>query len=447
MNKILVIGAGLSSTYLIDYLATQAKTYAWQLQVADQDLAKAQKKTAAHPQVEALQLQVQDKEHLYQLLKGTDLVVSLLPVDFQIAIAQYCLELGKHLFTASYIPEAVYDLGSQVQAKNLFFLYEMGLDPGLDHLSAAQILDRIRAEGGAIQAFRSFTGALISPESDNNPWHYKFTWNPANVVRAGQGGAACFLNQGKIKYIPYQQLFQRTIPVQVEGWGDFEAYANRDSLKYREIYRLEEVPTLIRGTLRRPGFCQAWNLLVQLGITDPQALFHTSGMTYQDWVLAFLPDTEKSIEEKVAELAGISPEDAAMQKLKWLGIFDKKTLPHHEAITSDRILQQVLAEKWELADEDRDMIVMQHQIEVNYPTHREYRTTDMVVLGEDATHTAIARTVGLPLAIAVKLFLKGEISLSGLHVPTRPEIYDPVLEELEENDIFFKEKVHQVPNP
>lgn len=441
-NKVLVIGAGRSSNYLIDYLAKAVQTYQWELTIADISLDLVNEKLVNYPHVKAKKLDILDEEGTQNIVSQSDIIISLLPASFQAHIATHCLALNKSLLTASYLPSEIKEMNQEVRDKGLLFLNELGLDPGIDHMSAMQMIDRIKANGGKINAFRSFAGALIAPESDTNPWHYKFTWNPRNVVLAGQGSPARYMENNQYKYIPYHQLFQRTQPVYIEGQGAFEGYANRDSLTYRQAYGLEEVPTILRGTLRKSGYCAAWNALVQLGLTENSFVIEkASQMTYADFTEAFLEEnTTGTLVQRIARQTGITEGSEAIQMLQWLGLLEKTPVSLAKG-TPAEILQHVLEEKWRLEEQDKDMIVMQHQLEYTQEDTPQRMTADMVVFGENIHRTSIAKTVGLPLAIATKLILQGKISLKGVHLPTSGEIYDPVLKELEEFGIEFREKV------
>jgi saccharopine dehydrogenase (NAD+, L-glutamate forming) len=312
-------------------------------------------------------------------------------------------------------------------------------------MSAMQVIDRIRGEGGKLTGFWSSTGGLVAPEYDNNPWNYKFTWNPRNVVLAGQGTSK-FIRNGKYKYIPYHETFRRVLKVNILDMGKFEIYPNRDSLKYRATYELQCIPTMYRGTIRRPGFCEAWNVFVQLGATDDTyTLENSENMTYRDFINTFLyyrPD--ESVESKLATYMGISLDSPIMQKLKWLGVFENKKIGLKNA-TPARILQNLLEEKWSLDPEDKDMIVMRHVFEYQDKNKDIKRLkSSLVVIGDDQVNTAMAKTVGLPVAIATKLFLTGKIKLSGVHIPIKKELYEPILAELEEYGIRFVEVEEEV---
>jgi saccharopine dehydrogenase (NADP+, L-glutamate forming) len=318
---------------------------------------------------------------------------------------------------------------------------EMGLDPGIDHMSAMQKIHEIREKGGKLLAFRSFTGGLIAPESDDNPWHYKFTWNPRNVVLAGQGTAQ-YLEEGQIKYLPYSRLFKRFWNIEVDGLGQYEVYANRDSLPYRELYELQDIPTLLRGTIRAGGFCQAWDALAQLGLTDASyTLDHAAGWTYSDWLESYLPAGGKgTLQERVAQLLGIAPGSEPIRKMEWLGLFGKDPIPALQHTSPAFILEDLLLKKWQLRPADKDMIIMQHQFEYELEGKRRKLSSTLVMKGEDEHQTAMARLVGLPLGIFSKLLLEGKVQAPGVHIPVMKEVYEPVLAELAHFGVEFEDK-------
>ncbi len=438
MPTILVIGAGRSATVLIDYLAAQALTHHWQLLVADASLALAQEKVYPHPQAQALALDVMDASQRHHAVRKADVVISLLPASLHPIVAADCLTLGKHLLTASYVSEEMKALDADAKAKGLLFLNEMGLDPGIDHLSAMQIIHRIKAQGGAITSFKSFCGGLVAPESDDNPWGYKFTWNPRNVVLAGQG-TTVYLENGQLQEVGYRELFTRTELIVVEGYGTFEAYPNRDSLSYRSAYGLPGIPTMLRGTLRRPGYCAAWNLLVQLGLTnDSQVIEDTEHLTFREFTARFLPGN-RSLAQRLSEKTGLAETNQAIQKVAWLGLDEQVTIGLPRA-TPAQVLQQVLERKWQLQPQDRDLIVMQHQFDYSLDGKSHRLTSSLAVEGEDSVRTAMAKTVGLPVGIAAKLLLQGHIRQRGVVIPVELEIIEPVLAELATLGVVFKEK-------
>jgi saccharopine dehydrogenase-like NADP-dependent oxidoreductase len=333
-------------------------------------------------------------------------------------------------------------LGAQAAAKNLIFLNESGLDPGIDHMSAMQIIDQIRKDGGEITSFKSFCGGLVAPESDNNPWGYKFTWNPRNVILAGQGTVK-YLLEGRYKYLPYHRLFGSSENVDVDGYGHFDAYANRDSLSYRSVYGLENIPTILRGTLRKHGFCNAWNVLVQLGITDDSYLIeNVKDLTYAEFISGYLPQKSEhtSLAVHLNNALHQIADSETIRKIKWLGLFDETPIGLDKPSSPAQILQHLLEQKWKLEAGDKDMVVMQHQFEYVLDGKHHKLHSSLVSIGQDETYTAMANTVGLPLGIAAKLILQGKISQRGVLVPVTPEFYEPILAELATFGLTFTEK-------
>ncbi len=443
MKNILVLGAGRTVPSLIDYLA-KCTGPELSIRLADKSEQLALQKARNYSNVTGLQFDVSNKEQLNTEVNRADLVISLLPVKFHFEVAKSCLLARKHLLTASYISEEMKSLDNEAVGNGVLLLNECGLDPGIDHMTAMAALDAIRLKSGKkIESFVSYTGGLVAPESDNNPWHYKFTWNPRNVVLAGRETAQ-FIRNGRYKYIPYHRLFTRLEPVKITGFGDFEAYPNRDSLKYRELYGLDDVQTMLRGTLRRPGFCQGWNILVQLGLTDDSyTLEGLDGMTYRDFINTFLYyHPTKLVEEKLCQYLNIEPEGEVMKQLSWLGIFEKTAIGLDQASPAD-VLQHLLEQKWKLDPQDKDMIVMQHQVGYQGQNGIEKLKTSLVVLGENPVHTAMAKTVGWPLAIAAKLILTGAINDRGVKLPVTAEYYKPILRELQTLGVsIIEEKDH-----
>jgi saccharopine dehydrogenase-like NADP-dependent oxidoreductase len=333
------------------------------------------------------------------------------------------------------------ELHDQAIEAGIVIMNEIGVDPGIDHMSAKKVLDEITEKGGEMHIFESFTGGLIAPDYDNNPWNYKLTWNPRNVVLAGQGGAAKFIQEGKYKYIPYHKLFRRTEIINIDGYGDFEGYANRNSLKYREIYGLENIPTIYRGTFRRKGFSKAWNVFVQLGATDDSYVLDGSkNMTKRDFINSFLPyHPYDSVELKLRYQLRIDQDDSIWDKLIWLGIFEDEKYDLKEDITPAQFLQKIVVDKWVLEPEDKDMIVMWHKFV--YKLNGEYKeiNSSMVSIGENQTYTAMSNTVGLPAAICAKMILNNTIKIKGVQMPIKKEIYAPILRELEDYNIKFND--------
>lgn len=443
MRNILLIGAGRSSASLIKYLLDKSYDENLQLTIADRTLENIQEEMLEHENANFLSLDIFNEKERQQAIKDAAIVISMLPAALHIEVARDCLQFGKNLVTASYVSKEMEALNEEVQYRGLVFMNEIGLDPGIDHLSAMQVIDNIREKGGKMLLFESFTGGLVAPESDDNLWNYKFTWNPRNVVLAGQGGAAKFIQEGAYKYIPYHKLFRRTefLKIPGAGTGQFEAYANRDSLKYRKSYGLEDILTMYRGTIRRIGFSRAWNMFVQLGMTDDTyTLEDSENMSYRDFTNSFLAyNPNDSVELKLRSYLKIDQDDVMWEKLLELDIFDPNKKVGLKNATPAQILQKILMDKWMLKDTDKDMIVMQHKFGYELQGKRTQIESSMKVVGEDQQHTAMAKTVGLPVGIATLLILNGKITVPGVQIPIKKEIYGPVLRELAANGIVFNE--------
>lgn len=442
MREILIVGAGKSTSVLINYLLEQAEPQNLFLRIGDIDLENAKKACKNHSRCEAFHLDVFKAESREPAIKRADIVISMLPARFHIEVAKDCLKFGKNMVTASYISDEMRLLNAEVMDKGLIFMNEIGVDPGIDHMSAMQVIDRIRDAGGKMLLFESFTGGLVAPESDNNLWNYKFTWNPRNVVVAGQGGVAEFIQEGKYKYIPYHRLFRRTEFLQIEDFGKFEGYANRNSLKYQSIYGLEDALTLFRGTIRKVGFSRAWNMFVQLGMTDDSFIMKNSEeMSYRDFINSFLPySPSDSVELKTRHNLKIDQDDIMWEKLLELDIFNPNKKLGIKDATPAQALQKILMEKWSLSPEDKDMIVMYHKFGYELKGEKKQIDSTMVHIGEDQSKTAMAKTVGLPVAMAAIMILNGEITTPGVQLPIQKEVYLPILKKLESYDIKFKEK-------
>ncbi|WP_196891167.1 saccharopine dehydrogenase family protein [Aureivirga marina] len=442
MKKILIIGAGRSSSSLINYLLNKSEEENLVIKVADVSKELAEEKIQNHKNGIAVSLDIFNIDERKKIVQEADIVISMLPARLHLEVAKDCLEFEKNLVTASYISDEMKALNEEVTSKDLIFMNEIGLDPGIDHMSAMQVIDKIRDEGGKMLLFESFTGGLVAPESDTNLWNYKFTWNPRNVVLAGQGGAAKFIQEGKYKYIPYHKLFRRTEILNIDGHGKFEGYANRDSLKYREVYGLEDILTLYRGTIRKVGFSRAWNCFVQLGMTDDTYIMEGSeDMSYRDFTNSFLSyNPHDSVELKLRSYLKIWQDDNMWDKFVELDLFNPNKKVGLKEATPAQILEKILTDSWKLAPEDKDMIVMLHKFgyELNGENHQI--ESSMVVKGDDQIYTAMAKTVGLPVAIAALKILKGEIKTPGVQLPITKEVYTPILKELEEYGIIFNEK-------
>jgi saccharopine dehydrogenase-like NADP-dependent oxidoreductase len=432
MKRILVLGAGRSSASLIRYVLDNARRCAWSLTVGDVSADLALSKIGSSEHGRAVRFDINDAEAGREIIGAADIVISLLPTQFHPLVALRCLDSDKHFLSASYLSDEMKGFNQSVREKGLVFLNECGLDPGIDHLSAMKVIDGIRNRGGRLTSFESFTGGLIAPSADpGNPWRYKFTWNPRNVVMAGQGTAK-YLHEGKSKYIPYQQLFRRTTSIHVPGHGDYEGYANRNSLQYIESYGLHDIETMLRGTLRCKGFCAAWNTLVQLGCCDDTyEMEDVSQMTHAQFIDAFLPPLAniKKIEKKACAYFDLTPRSAEISMLRWSGLFEEVPVGLSHGSPA-RILEHILNKKWALRDEDKDQIVMWHRFRYLLDGQRKEIQASLVATGFDAVNTAMARTVGLPLGIATRLIAENKIRSRGVLIPTTAEFYDPMLAEL-----------------
>lgn len=499
MRKILLFGAGKSSKALINYLLANASAGDWKLTVADANLQSLQEKIGGSPNGKAVALDILHEENRKELVQGADIVISLLPPALHILVAKDCLQYRKNLLTASYADPQIHELNNEIKESGLLFLYEMGLDPGLDHMSAKKLIDTIHEEGGRVRSFFSHCGGLVAPESDDNPWHYKISWNPRNVVMAGKAGAM-YKQDGEIKELEYEALFEENRYVLLPGYDVFCWYPNRDSVSYISKYGLEETATFIRTTLRHPDFIYGWKNLIELKLTDETIRYETDGKTLMQvfkehmdnngfgaWLEQKLHEQFDATKTLLTELVnlvkleeeaakkGIEPAEEFMlvddkgdlqkvdidqlkinaaftladpmynanltlKQLFYLGMDDDKTIINRGNCSAADLLQFALEQKLMLQPEDKDQVVMLHEIEYE-KAGTTYKTTSSLVLkGEDAVHTAMAKTVGLPLAIAAQLILDGMLTCTGLQIPITKEIYEPVLNVLEKEGIFFQEE-------
>jgi|TARA_B110000046_G_scaffold171075_1_gene191558 saccharopine dehydrogenase-like NADP-dependent oxidoreductase len=442
MRKILVIGAGRSTYSLIKYLLDNAESENWKVKVGDISIELAQQKVGESSFGSAIRFNVTDELQCEREINEADIVVSMLPASMHVDVARACIRLGKPMVTASYVSDEMLKLNEQAIQAGVTILNEIGVDPGIDHLSAMKVLDDIKEKGGKLKCFESFTGGLVAPESDNNPWNYKISWNPRNVVLAGQGSAAQFKEQGTYKYIPYTKVFRRTEIIKIDGYGVFEGYANRDSLKYRDVYGLRGVPTIYRGTLRRKGFCKAWNVFVQLGATDDSYRIENSeNMTYREFINLFLSyNPTDSVEIKLKQYLKIDQDDVDLwEKLVWLDIFSENIIPLKNA-TPAEILEHIIKDKWKLEADEKDMLVMRHKFIYELDGKTIEKHSFMVHIGTNKNQTAMANTVGLPVAIATRMILNNKITAPGVRIPIQPHIYNPILKELEAQGIKFTEQ-------
>jgi len=420
MRHILLFGAGKSATCLIRFLEDTVTTRDWQLVVAENNLELAKSKLSGSPRARAVQVSVEDQQQRDDLIRKADIVISLLPPALHFLVATSCIQWKKHLLTASYLDDKIRSLEPAIKESGLLFLCEMGLDPGIDHMSAMQLIHRIQDKGGRIHSFHSHTGGLVSPVSDDNPWHYKISWNPRNVVLAGSAGAK-YLENGQVVTRTYQELFRQINEVAINGLTTLAWYPNRDSLSYIPLYGLDGINTFIRTTLRYPDFIRGWSPVVQAGLTDDKT-----------------PVPHGVIAQWSAPVRPLANE-VNRPLLEYLGLFSEAPIPA-SAHTSADVLQHLLETRLAMRPGDKDMIVMLHEIGYTDADGRPGTTTSsLVVHGEDHLHTAMAKTVGLPLGIAAVLILEEKITLTGLHIPLLPEIYAPVMQELGHHAILFME--------
>jgi saccharopine dehydrogenase (NADP+, L-glutamate forming) len=442
MKNVLILGAGQSSPFLISYMLKEAEKHDWFVTVADYNLEVAKQKVNGHPKGQAIQFDVNDEKLRNILIEKSDIVINLLAPPFQYLIALDCLTHSKSVISASYENPRVADLNKDAQRKGILILNEMGLDPGIDHMSAMLLIQKIRNEGGYITSFVSYGSAVPAPDVKSNPFDYCITWNPRNVVMAGETGAI-YMEEGKLKMLPYNQLFNRTWPVEVDGVGTMEAYPNRDSMVYQDLFKLEKVKTMVRGTLRYPGWGETWSQIVKLGLPNEHLTIPgLSEMTYREYTEMFVPlnANGNKLENRIANFLKISPTGIIMEKLKWLGLFDEVKIGGNVKTSTD-VMQKLMSEKLPLPKGKRDMVVLMHKLEAEFPEQEKsvrYIST-LTDYGEPDGITAIAKTVGAPAGIAAKLILLGELPLTGTHIPTHPAIYTKVLKELESLNIKFTE--------
>ncbi len=439
--KILVAGAGKSATWLIKFLLDQSKRQHWHITVADGNAATIEEKIAGHPNATAAPLDINDAAARQALVKDADLVLSLMPPQLHILLAKDCLQFGKNLITSSYISPEMQELDQAVREKGLMFMCEMGLDPGIDHMSAHQIIHGIQRVAGTVASFKSYCGGLIAPESDDNPWHYKFSWNPKNIIDAGKAGAL-FLEDGKERQVGYEDMFRPRPLIDVPGAGPLAWYPNRDSIKYLDSYDMREAQTFLRATFRQPDFCLGWDALVHLGLTDterpvPNSVNKLSELTAWCAGLQGKSDLRGALLDKL-KLDAKSPVPAM---LDWLGLFNGRAVPAGAKTPGDALFS-VLQDKWAMKPEDKDLVVMQHEVEYLHRGRPHVLKSSMVIKGENRELTAMAKTVGLPMGMLAKLILNKRVKPPhGVHFPSMPAVYKPVLAELAPYQIAFEEVV------
>lgn len=446
MKTILILGAGKSATHLVEYLLAHTNEDGYQLILADANKELALRKIGSNPQGKAVQMNIEDILSRQDLIRQADLVISMLPPVLHGQVAEDCLRFSKHLFTASYVDQGLRHWEKEVAERDILFLCEMGLDPGIDHMSAMEMMDEVHAKRGKIHLFRSHCGGLVAPESDDNPWHYKISWNPRNIIMAGKAGAH-FRENGREQRVEYADLFIDSRRVTIPQLGELCWYPNRDSLGYEPLYGLKDTPGFVRTTLRDPAFMRGWQQLLQLKMTEETPVYAARGqsMAYlfqqhlEQYQLKTMLDRLLNAEEHGSRSTEL------LAQLDCLGFFDTGWIMDRETCSPADLLQIAVEKKLALQEKDRDMIVMLHEL-VYEIDQRYYRwQASLVVKGDDSLHTAMSKTVGLPLGIAARLLLKGVIRERGIRIPVSPEIYQPVLRELEQHGIAFVHEHAEIP--
>ena len=442
MQRIFVIGAGKSSTVLIQYLLDRAEEHDWFVTVGDMSEAAAQRKVNGHSRGDAIFFDVYDDTLRRACIRQADLVVSLLPANMHSPVAKDCIQFGKHFVSASYVNPEMQELDEAAQQQWVILLNECGLDPGIDHMSAMRMINEVKREGGHITCFESYAGGLISPESDTNPWHYKISWNPRNIVLAGQG-ISKFYWRDSLKIIPYNKLFSRYDILEIPGYGDYEGYPNRDSTRYRSLYELESAHTVVRGTLRKRGYCDAWDVLIKLGLTDENYTVELpKDCTWKTFIDCFLPyEPGMDVQQKFVKYFQLEDAPKIVAQMEWLGLFSDEPIGQEKG-TPAGLLQGLLERKWQLEPGDKDMVVMLHKMEFTNNGKDYEAQMSLAVSGEDEVITAMAKTVGLPAGIAARLILTGAIKKAGVIIPVTADIYGPILDEL--RDGFGIQFIHQL---
>ena len=441
MYTILVAGAGKSSSFLIHYLLINAKRNKWKIIVADGDANAITEKLNGNENGEMAVIDITKESDREPLVKRADIIISLMPAHLHIHLAKDCLKHKKNLITSSYISDEMKEMDKAVKEAGLMFMCEMGLDPGIDHMSANALIHSIQKVSGTITSFKSMCGGLIAPESDNNPWHYKFTWNPRNVVTAGVGGAS-YLNKSRVTEVPYDRIFEHNKRLHIDGAGSLAWYPNRDSLRYLDLYEVPEIKTFIRATLRHPDFCQGWQALLLMGLTSQDDFFETKGHTYASWVkMKTGYHNSVALSRHIADKLLIDENGKLMGMLQWLGLFDEKPLQPGRYSSAD-VLLSLLLEKWSMSPEDKDMVVMQHEIEYERRGALVKVSSTMIIKGDDREHSAMAKTVGLPMAVLAKLVLTNRIKPPvGVLLPNMVSVYRPLMVEMAHHGIVFNEIV------
>jgi saccharopine dehydrogenase (NADP+, L-glutamate forming)/spermidine synthase len=436
MTDVLVLGAGMISKPLINYLLDHPS---FTVKMASRTVSKVEKIIDGHPYGTAISLNVNDDVELEKLVFESDIIVSLLPYTYHVKVAKLCIKHKKHMITTSYVSDEMKALDNKAKDAGIIILNECGLDPGIDHMSAMKIIHEVKKNDGKIISFKSTTGALPSHEANNNPFGYKFSWSPRGVLLASRNSARWLENDKEIS-IPGEQLFENYKMQDIAGVGTFENYPNRDSIPYKDIYNLKDAKTVYRGTFRMPGWCETMRKVVALGWLEDKPLQNFKGSTYGDITRHLIGLKEnQDLGEATAKFLGLEPYATTIKRLEWLGLFDNLKLPKEEDNPLD-FLNVLTLNKMQLEKKERDMVIMHHEFIAEYPNKKEYLTSTLVGYGIPFGDSAISRTVALPAAIAVKMIAHKLFELTGVHVPVIPDIYNPILDELREMGIKFDEK-------
>jgi saccharopine dehydrogenase (NADP+, L-glutamate forming) len=440
MKKVLVLGAGLVSKPHVHYLLDVPD---FEVTVASRTVRKAEALVAGHPRGKAIALDVEDGATLEDLVRQADLSVSMLPYIYHPKVAALCVKHKKHMVTTSYAKEAMQALDGPAREAGVILLNEIGVDPGIDHMSAMKVIHQVERKGGQITSFVSWCGGLPAPEANDNPFGYKFSWSPKGVLLAGQNPAR-FQKEGKIVEIPGQELFDHYWPVYIPGLGEFEGYPNRDSLPYTQTYGIRPTDWMFRGTLRNVGWCATLRTIARMGVLDDTPWTDLPA-TFREFTARLLSvDPGSDLPEQLAKLFGLDRDSKPITDLTWLGFFSDDPLPPGKNSPID-ILTACMASKMAYRPGERDILIMQHEFVAQYPDHKEAITATLIDYGIPYGDTSMSRTVGLPAAIAVRMILHGEISgLAGVYVPVIPDIYQPVLAELAALGISLSETVKEV---
>lgn len=436
MKNILVFGAGLVARPLLRYLLTQ---FDFRVVVATLDEPRGRALLGDHPRGRVLTADATDPGQAVPLVAEADVVVSLLPAELNPNLARLCLGARRPMVNTSYASQEMWGLDEEARSRGVLLLNEMGLDPGIDHMSAVELVRRVKSVGGTVRHFSSCCGGFPAPDANTNPWGYKFSWSPRAVILAGRRPAR-FLRGGREVDVPGPELFANSWPYEIEGQGIFEIYPNRDSIRYVGLYGLEGAEGVIRGTIRYPGWCATMKAAADLGMFDVDVRNWTPGTTYGEFLTRLLPPGSGSLPRRVADFLGISEDSEVVARLEWAGLFSDRLIPEVSASPLD-VFGNRLTRLMMYQPGERDMVALRHLLTVTYPDgSREEIRSLLVRTGEPWGDSAMARCVSLPAGIATRLILAGGFTAVGVHIPVLREMYEPVLEELEERGIALQER-------